>query len=126
MKKDKPQEGMEFTLEKSNAPVQPIVNLPDPFAGVPPIFCADKEIAKKLLVDIFAVIGILRGIDEGKIDKKMMSKVLVNSQIVLSNLGDIMIRDCGITDADLEEISAIFQNAEQNAATPDAEIPPHK
>ena len=72
------------------------------------------------------MIGILRGIDEGKIDKKMMSKVLVNSQIVLSNLGDIMIRDCGITDADLEEISAIFQNAEQNAATPDAEIPPHK
>lgn len=107
--------GMEFTLEKSDTPVQPIANPPDPLAGVPTIFCAEPKIAKSLLIDLFAVIGVLRGIQESKIDKKMIPTVLTNSQIILSNLSDIMIRDCGLTQADLDEITAIFQNAESQA-----------
>lgn len=113
---------MEITLERSSDAPAVHQGTSNSTEEIPKIFCADRETAKKLLIDLFAIIGALRGVQEGKIvDKDVVHRILMNSQLVVSGLGDLMIRDCGVTDEDLGEIERIFQEEMKQApvATPD-------
>jgi hypothetical protein len=111
--KDK-QNDFEIVLEKSKTDVQ---SDPDPVAQtlnpVPTIFCADHNTAKALLVDIFALTGALRGISEGQVDPKTTSAVLTNGQRILSSLGDLLIRDCKLTETDINDVMRIFDTVEK-------------
>jgi len=102
---------MDIVLEKTTKDVKAEQNRPDPLLNVPKIFCADHDIAKALLVDLFALIGSLRGMEENKVDKKMIPQVLINSQKILSNFGDLLIRDCELTDDDLKDVMQVFENS---------------
>lgn len=99
---------MEITLETSNPGEAPPVLQADPLASIPKIFCVDKEIGKKILIDLFAVMGALNAIRMGNVDPNTTKLVLNNATVILSNLGDILIRDCEITDAELEEVQKVF------------------
>jgi hypothetical protein len=108
--------GFDVVLEKSGAGVQAgQAPSQDPLATIPRIFCADRDTAKQLLVDIFALTGALRGIEIGNVDPKTTKLVLSNGQKMISMLGDIMIRDCNLTETDINDVSKVF---EQKLPTP--------
>lgn len=106
---EKKQDTMDFVLEKSTTGNEPAQTEVNSNLNIPTVFCANHELAKALLVDIFALIGTLRGIGEGQVDKQMIPKILSNSQSILAVLGDLLIRDCHLTDKDLEEVMRVFE-----------------
>jgi len=108
------QNGFDIVLEKSKGGVSPIQAPHDSIASIPTIFCASKEVAKALLVDIFALAGALRGIEEGQVDPKTVKAVLSNEQRMISTFGDILIRDCNLTETDINDVMKVFEtNAHQ-------------
>ena len=86
-------------------------------ANIPKVFCADHETAKGLLVDLFAMIGTMNAIEIGNVNVETLPIVLQNAQKILTNLSDVMIRDCGITDADLEDVMNVFADVGREAYT---------
>jgi hypothetical protein len=103
--------GFTFELTPSNEQnfEQPkTVELPDPVKSVPKIFCADKEVAKGLLIDLYAMIGTLKGMEDGVISQDVLPLVLENSQKILTQLTEILIRDCNITDSEIDEVMKVF------------------
>ena len=56
------------------------------------------------------MIGTLNAIETGNVNTETLPLVLQNAQKILTNLSDVMIRDCGVTDADLEEVMNVFRD----------------
>jgi len=106
--------GIDIVLEKSTGGVKPNPVPQDQIASIPRIFCADKVTAKALLTDIFALTGALHGIEEGQVDPKTIKVVLSNEQRMISTFGDILIRDCNLTETDINDVMKVFEtNAQQ-------------
>lgn len=85
-------------------------------ANIPVIFCADRTVAKGLLVDLFAMIGTLNAIEVGNVNTETLPLVLQNAQKILTNLSDVMIRDCGVTDEDLNSVMDVFKSVNEESA----------
>lgn len=107
----------EIVLEKSggSSDVQSPPGNFDRLASIPKIFCCNKDIARGLFIDITAMVGSMNAIqmDLLKDDPKTKETVLKNMQTILSNLGDLIVRDCGLTEDDLNEITKMFQDIER-------------
>lgn len=101
--------GFDIVLEKSDGKVQPNPAPQNTPMQIPVIFCADHETAKGLLVDLFALTGSLRGIEVGEVDAAKTKILLSNGQQILSMLADIMIRDCKLTEADIQDVMKVFE-----------------
>ena len=125
------------TVAAQPSPVQPVAQAAshapaaksapefEHISNIPKIFCADRNIAKGLLVDLFAMIGTLNAIETGNVDVDTLPLVLQNSQRILTNLSDVMIRDCGVTDSDLEDVMNIFAEVSKEAAQQVTTQSPH-
>jgi peroxiredoxin family protein len=85
-------------------------------ANIPVVFCASREIAKGLLVDMFALIGTLNAMETGNVNIETLPVVLQNAQRILTNMSDVMIRDCGVTDADLDDVMNVFKEVNAEVA----------
>jgi len=119
VKAQRPQEAtakpVENPAKQRVPPVVPTVAPPavqpgfEHIANIPTIFCASREVAKGLLVDLFAMIGTLNAMETGKANFETLPMVLQNSQMILTNLSDVMIRDCHVTDDDLNDVLNVFK-----------------
>jgi hypothetical protein len=123
----KDEKGIEFELVRANKSKQMIIEpeinpvveqVEHPqtgLDGVPKIFCANKEIAKGLLIDMFAMVGTLKAIETNEVNVETLPIVLQNAQNILTSLSDVLIRDCGLTDVDLDDVMSVFTEANAEA-----------
>jgi hypothetical protein len=104
------------TEQKSEKQTEPVTTGFEHIANIPTIFCAPRDLARGLLVDLFAMIGTLNAIETGNVNAETLPVVLQNAQKILTNLSDVMIRDCGVTEQDLEEVMNVFKEVNAEAS----------
>jgi len=81
-----------------------------PFNDIPRIFCANKEVAKKLFGDFLVVVGALKAIETGELQPgDTMNKVIKSTGTVIENLSDILVRDARLSETDLLTIAKSLQ-----------------
>jgi hypothetical protein len=105
------QEGFDIVLEKTTDAPHTDAVPQSPAAVLPPVFCASKELAKEILIEITALAGAMHGIELGELDPGTSKVVLSNGQRILLNLGEILVRDCNLTETDMNDVAKVFEMA---------------
>ncbi len=109
-----PDSGVGAKTNKSGntAPKPPVT----PFNEIPRIFCANKEVAKKLFGDFLVIVGALKAIETGELKPgDMMNKVVKSTETMIENLSDILVRDSRLSESDLLTIAKALQLDAANA-----------
>ncbi len=105
--------GTENHKSGTNAQTRPQMT---PFNDVPRIFCANREVAKKLFGDFLVIVGALKAIETGELKPgDMMNKVVKSTETMIENLSDILVRDSRLTETDLMTIARALQIDADNA-----------
>jgi hypothetical protein len=69
------------------------------------IFCAEPNKARALLKNIVLMVGAMRELELGSVDEKNITTLAIKMQEFLLGLGDQLMVDVGLTEADLNAIT---------------------